>query len=89
MTTTCEEKPTANFTREVGDQSLVSIGVLMFVMVFITVTDMVEWEFIVYARTCRLRGLFVYLPGRQKTSTVLRDKVFLVIWILWILRLFI
>ena len=46
MTTTCEEKPTVEFSLvKLVDQSSVSIGVLMFVMVFITVTYMVEWEF--------------------------------------------
>ena len=75
MTTACEEKSAANFTREVGDQS-VSIGVLMFVLVFITVTCSSE-SYRVFENLLSV-GLFVYFPGQERTLAVLWNNIFTV-----------
>lgn len=40
MTTACEEKPTANFTREIGDQSTVSVSSLGYLSFALTWSSM-------------------------------------------------
>ena len=52
MTTACEEKSTATFTREVGDQSSVSIRVLDQCLGLTYYSNVVWVEFFVYSLTC-------------------------------------